>query len=313
MVCLECGFNNFCGIFQMRTYSWNRYGLGLVFVGLIFAVGCAGQAEQASKKEGILETAGSLPGKVIEGSKEGLEELSETSGYLLESATFNIEDWPRRIIEDTKETFLKPDNMVALLLAGGASIAMHNSDADKELAENFDNPRVFHGFIDETFNVIGSPWTHLGMSSLWYATSAKNQDEFNKQRAGAMLRALGVTSVITMSLKAIRDNDSPNGKNWAWPSGHAASSFTVASVLDEFYGPKVGIPSYALASLVSFRMIDSRDHWGSDVVFGATLGWVVGHTFAGKHKELEVAGFKVQPYMAGNHRPAMGVSLVKKF
>ncbi len=301
----------------MRGYCWDRYWLGLVFAGFIFAAGCASQTEQLSETGKFLGSAGaglvSLPGKVIEGSKEGLEELSETSGYLLESATINIEDWPKRIIEDTKETFLKPDNMVALLLAGGASIAMHSSGADKELAENFDNPRVFHGFTDENFNVIGSPWTHLGVSSLWYAMSAKNQDEFNKQRAGAMLRALGVTSVITMSLKAIRDNDSPNGKKWAWPSAHAASSFTVASVLDEFYGPRVGIPSYALASLVSYRMIDSGDHWGSDIVFGATLGWVVGHTFAGKHKELEVAGFKVVPYMASDNGPAMGVSFVKQF
>lgn len=301
----------------MRAYSLNRYGLGLVFAGLIFAASCASQTEQVSKKEGFLETAGagiaSLPGKVIKGSKEGLEELSETSGYLLESATLNIEDWPKRIVEDTKETFLKPDNMVALLLAGGASIAMHNSDADKELAENFDNPRVFHGFADESINIIGSSWTHLGASSLWYAMSAKNQDEFNKQRAGAMLRALGVTSVITMSLKAIRDNESPNGKKWAWPSGHAASSFTVASVLDEFYGPRVGIPAYAVASLVSYRMIDSGDHWGSDIVFGATLGWVVGHTFAGKHKELEVAGFKVVPFTASSNSPAMGLSFVKRF
>lgn len=301
----------------MSAYCWNRYWLGLVLAGLIFAAGCASQAEQLSETGKFIGSAGvgvaGLPGKVIKGSQDGLDELSETSGYLLESATINIEDWPKRIIEDTKETFLKPDNMIALLLAGGASIAMHSSDADKELAENFDNPRVFHGFADESLNVIGSSWTHLGASSLWYAMSAKNQDEFNKQRAGAMLRALGVTSVITMSLKAIRDNESPNGKKWAWPSGHAASSFTVASVLDEFYGPRVGIPSYALASLVSYRMIDSGDHWGSDIVFGATLGWVVGHTFAGKHKELEVAGFKVVPYMAGNNGPAMGFSLVKQF
>jgi hypothetical protein len=304
-------------IFKMRTYYWNRYWLGIVFAGFIFAAGCASQTEQVSKKEGILETAGagliSLPGKVINGSREGLEELSETSGYLLESATLNIEDWPRRIIEDTKETFLRPDNMVALLLAGGASVAMHSSGADKNLAENFDDPRVFNDFMDESLNVIGSPWTHLGVSSLWYAMSAKNQDEFNKQRAGAMLRSLGVSSAITMALKAIRDNESPNGKKWAWPSGHAASSFTAASVLDEFYGPRVGIPAYAVASVVSLRMIDSGDHWGSDIIFGATLGWVVGHTFAGKHKELEVAGFKVMPYMASNNGPAMGFSLVKQF
>ena len=110
-----------------------------------------------------------------------------------------------------------------------------------------------------------------------------------------------------------RSNDTPNGKRWAWPSGHTASSFTVASVLDEFYGPKVGIPAYVTAGLVGYRMMDTGDHWASDVVFGATLGWVVGHTVAGKHKKLEIAGFRVLPYLANTNSSAMGISLVKEF
>ncbi|GAG24773.1 unnamed protein product, partial [marine sediment metagenome] len=171
-----------------------------------------------------------LPGGVIEESKKGLDDLSETSGYVLESATANVNDWPDRFIKDTKECFLRPDNLTALLLAGGASAVMHNSGADKKLDENFDDHHVFRGFTDESLNVIGHPWTQFGMATLWYAVSAKNQDELNKARAQTMIEALSVTGVVTMGLKAIRNNDSPNGKNWAWPSGHAASSFTVASV-----------------------------------------------------------------------------------
>jgi hypothetical protein len=38
-------------------------------------------------------------------------------------------------------------------------------------------------------------------------------------------------------------------------------------------------------------MMDSHDHWASDVLFGGTLGYIVGHTVAGKHKQLELAGF----------------------
>jgi len=60
-------------------------------------------------------------------------------------------------------------------------------------------------------------------------------------------------------------------------------------------------------------MMDTGDHWGSDVVFGATLGWVVGHTIAGKHKKLEVAGFEVLPYAATNNYTVMGVNLLKRF
>ena len=61
-------------------------------------------------------------------------------------------------------------------------------------------------------------------------------------------------------------------------------------------------------------MMDSGDHWASDVVFGATLGWVVGHTVAGKHKKLELAGFDVVPYaVETDSGGSAGVTLVKRF
>ena len=243
------------------------------------------------------------------------EQTDSQRNYFFESARTDFTNWPRRIIEDSNDVFLRNDNFTALLLAGGASIAMHNSDADKDLESNWDRHRAFQGFTDESMNVIGNPGTHFAATGLWYALSANNQNEFNKERAWTMMTALATTGLTTAGLKAIRDNDTPNGKRWAWPSGHTSSSFTVASVLDEFYGPKVGIPAYILASLVGYRMMDTGDHWGSDVVFGATLGWVVGHTVAGKHKKLEVAGFKVLPYSATtvNGNTAIGVSLVKRF
>jgi len=53
----------------------------------------------------------------------------------------------------------------------------------------------------------------------------------------------------------------------------------------------------------------------SDIVFGATLGWVVGHTIAGKHKNLELAGFQVIPYMTQtkNDNTDMGITMLKQF
>lgn len=301
----------------MSAYCRNRYCLGLVCAGLIFAAGCANQTEQPSKTKNLLESAGAeladFPGKLMEGSKRSLKQLSETPDLLLESAMDNFEDWPNRVIEDTKQCLLRTDNLTALLLAGGVSVAMHSSGADKNLAENFERHGIFSGFIDESINVTGHPGTHLVAAGLWYGLSARNQDEFNKQRAWTMITALSVTTLTTTALKVVRQNESPNGKDWAWPSGHTASSFAVASVLDEFYGPKVGIPAYALASLVAYRMMDTGDHWGSDVIFGATLGWVVGHTFAGRHRELELAGFKLSPCVASSNGPVIGISLFKRF
>jgi len=268
----------------MNSYCRNGFWLGVVCAGLILVSGCESQTGNPS-----------------------------TKSLWFQSAKTDLAHWPGRIVEDSRDTFLRRGNLTALLLAGGASIAMHNTDVDDNLAGNFQRHRVFRGFTDESLNVIGCPGAHFAATSLWYALSAQNQDEFNKERAWTMMTALSITGLTTVGLKAIRDNDTPNGSRWAWPSGHTSSSFTVASVLDEFYGPKVGIPAYVTAGLVGYRMMDTGDHWASDVVFGATLGWVVGHTVAGKHKKLEIAGFRVLPYLANTNSSAMGISLVKQF
>jgi hypothetical protein len=280
----------------------------------------ANQASDSNQLDNSPKSAGAgivnLPNKIVKNSKEGLDNASETSGYVLELAKSSTVNWPQRIVRDTKESFLRPDNLSILLLAGGASVALHSSGADEKVADNYEDHHIFHGFTDESLNIVGHPWTHLGASALWYAVSRKNKDDLNTERAKAMVAALSVTNVMTFSLKAIRHNDSPNGKDWAWPSGHTASSFTVASMLDEFYGPKVGLPAYALASLIAYRMVDTGDHWTSDVVFGAAIGWVVGHTFGAKQRQLEVAGFKMLPYTAcapGNNGTVVGVNLVKRF
>ncbi|MFH1614671.1 MAG: phosphatase PAP2 family protein [Planctomycetota bacterium] len=222
----------------------------------------------------------------------------------------DIKNWPGRIINDSNDIFFSPSNLTALLLAGGASIAMHNSGSDRHLADHVFDNRVFHGFIDESINVIGGPGPHFAATTLWYVISVKAGDDLNKQRSWTMMTALAITGLTTAGLKAIRDNRNPNGNRYAWPSGHTSSSFTVASMLDEFYGPKIGIPAYLGAGLVAYRMMDTGDHWASDVLFGSVLGWVVGHTVAGKHKKLEIAGFDVLPYTDST---ALGITFVRQF
>ena len=298
----------------MKANSRNGCWPGVVCISLILVAGCANSLKGTPPCGNPNKTSmasASCVAEISNGENQA-NDLSETSRFF-KSAKADFANWPKRIIEDSKDTFLRKDNFTALLLVGGASIAMHNSDADKKIADHFEKHRALHKFTDKSLDTIGNPGTHFAVTGLWYVISAENQDEFNKERAWTMMTALAVTGLTTVGLKAIRDNDTPNDKKWAWPSGHTASSFTVASVLDEFYGPEVGIPAYALASLVGWRMMDSGDHWASDVAFGAVLGWVVGHTIAGKHKNLEIAGFKVLPYTASNSGPVMGVNLVKQF
>jgi len=230
----------------------------------------------------------------------------------IEGAKVDFSQFPDRLKRDAKATFFNQDNLAALAWAGFASVAMNNGNADDDIAEHYHEHDVFTGFSDEAFNMIGQPAIHLGGAALWYVLSADKQNEPSKQRALTMFSALTINGVVTGGLKMIRQNDQPDGEVWAWPSGHTSSSFTVASVLHEFYGLKVGIPAYAVAGLVGWRMIDDGDHWASDVVFGATLGWVVGHTVA-RNQSPEIAGFEVSPYYGNREQRVMGINLARRF
>jgi hypothetical protein len=294
----------------VRVYLNKGLWMRFFCAGLVFATGCVSPATRPSEQNAEVKVGPESPQQET-AEAQGDSEPKKHLWY--HAAKEDLRKWPRRLIDDSKESFLRPDNATALLLAGGASIIMHNTHADTNIKRHFDKHPSLHGFEDESLNVLGHPAAHFGASSLWYFLSTQNEDELNRQRAWTMRTALTLTWIATTGLKLARNNETPNGKDYAWPSGHTSSSFTVASVLDEFYGPKVGIPAYVAASAVAYRMMDTGDHWASDVVFGATLGWVVGHTVAGRHKEFEIAGFSLVPYVGNTEESKVGVGFLKQF
>ena len=220
---------------------------------------------------------------------------------------------PEVILDESGEIISVEVNSFFLLAAGGASIAMHSNGTDKKIADNFDRHGIMNNDADKFVDFLGGPGFHFAATGLWYLSSAGKQDFESNERSWTMLKALSTNGAITLALKAIRNNKTPNGKNLAWPSGHTSSSFTAAAVLDEFYGPEIGIPAYIGAGFVGYRMMDTGDHWASDVVFGGVLGYIVGHHFGAKHNDLQVGDFKVIPMASFDENPGMGVGLYKKF
>jgi hypothetical protein len=221
--------------------------------------------------------------------------------------------FPKVAWDDAKMTYFNGDNLLLLLLAGGGSIALHDSRADNKIADHFEKHRSLPKDLDNFTDMAGNPGIHFAATGVWYVVASQKKDDLNIQRSWVMMRALAVTGATTLALKGIVNNDTPNHHNYAWPSGHTASSFCAASVLDEFYGPKIGIPAYLAAGFVGYRMMDSGDHWASDVLFGGVLGYIVGHTIAGEYK-LDLGGFKVQPLVSTLHDgPTAGIVLAKEF
>jgi hypothetical protein len=186
-----------------------------------------------------------------------------------------------------------------------------NQGADKSIEEHQDK-EIFHNIADRSLGFFGGPEFQYAAAGYWYLSSVKSGDQKNRNDAAIMIRALSLTGLTTMTLKGARNNMTPEGDKWGWPSGHTSSSFAAASVLDELYGPKAGIPAYVFASLVAARQMDQRDHWASDIVFGVALGWTIGHTVAGEKEPPQVAGFTIVPSLIGR-QASPGIALFKSF
>jgi len=62
----------------------------------------------------------------------------------------------------------------------------------------------------------------------------------------------------------------------AFPSGHTATAFSIATVFAKQYNQTLIVPilSYAAASIVGITRIGESTHWASDVFVGAILGYL---------------------------------------
>jgi len=67
-------------------------------------------------------------------------------------------------------------------------------------------------------------------------------------------------------------------KHGAFPSGHTTVAFAAATTLSAYYNDKkwVGITAYSLAVLVAASRVYENEHWSSDVLAGAVLGYAIG-------------------------------------
>jgi membrane-associated phospholipid phosphatase len=208
----------------------------------------------------------------------------------------DLQEMPRVLWEDTKAVYGNPWNVLALLGAGGASIALRTTNADDHIAEHYERHHAFRGDWPDTFGALGNPATHFALAGVLYLAGEQLQHDKTYEVGRKMFNALTITGVSTMFLKVCAWDDSPNGEWGAWPSGHVSSTMAVATVLNDAYGPVAGVPMFGLTALVGIERLDDGEHWLSDVVFGAVLGWVVGETVMKEHRP-EIFGGEVVPYV----------------
>jgi membrane-associated phospholipid phosphatase len=104
--------------------------------------------------------------------------------------------------------------------------------------------------------------------------SSQNRHDIRRQ-AGLLVASGALTALIVFPTKTITDVDRPNGDPTAFPSGHTAYAFTIATMVDKEFrhkSPWISIGSYTVASATGVLRVLNNKHWLSDVLAGAGVG-----------------------------------------
>lgn len=214
--------------------------------------------------------------------------------------------------DDTKATFTNPVSLVGIGAAGVAGIVINAGGVDDTIAgQTGRHPHKLGKFWDQVGDVGGNPGLHFAIAGTMYFTSLARDDVKTYEISKTMINALAINGLTTLALKGLVRTRSPNGDPWGWPSGHTSSTFTIATVLYEEYGPAVGLPAFAFAAFVGYERIDARNHDFSDVVSGALIGMAIGHAVCQNH-QAKIFGMDVAPYV-DPERGAVGVALTKRW
>jgi len=177
---------------------------------------------------------------------------------------------------------LPRQNSIYWLAGGGAAgLAVHPFD------DNINAHFAGSGSTDAFWKpgqVIGNTGVLLAAGATTYLIGRGKKND-RVQHLGmdtleAELLSAGIVYGLKESVRRERPStaETSSATGFSFPSGHAASTFAAATVLQQHLGYKAGIPTYLIASYVAMSRLHENVHFASDVVFGATIGIVVGRT-----------------------------------
>ena len=196
------------------------------------------------------------------------------------------------LVKDTAHDFVafprRKSTWTILGVGAAAALATHPADdyVERHIVGNTTAEDVF-----KLGKWVGSAEVEVGTAvGLWVigryvVAPAADQPRANKvSHLGLdLIRAQILSQALVQGIKYSVRRDRPTGECCAFPSGHAATAFALASVLERHLGYRASWPALAGATYVATsRLVDNR-HFLSDVMFGAAVGMASGWTVVGRH------------------------------
>ena len=143
----------------------------------------------------------------------------------------------------------------------------------------------------------GSFYVTGGLAGGFYLFGRARHDSRARETGLLSAEALIDSSIVVTALKAVSQRPRPTAdhasgeffdRGNSFPSGHAISAWSVATVVAYEYGPRhpwVRFGAYGLATAVSLSRYTGSKHFLSDVLIGSALGYGIGRYVYHQHHD----------------------------
>lgn len=149
---------------------------------------------------------------------------------------------------------------------------------------------------------LGTGYATGGVAAAFYFVGRAKNDDRARETGLLAAEALIDSTIVVTALKTVSQRQRPTTDHASgeffdggssFPSGHAISAWTVATVIDQEYGqhrPLVRFGVYGLATAVSLARYAGSNHFLSDVLVGSALGYGIGRYVYHQHHDRSLDG-----------------------
>ena len=220
------------------------------------------------------------------------------------TAQESLTDWGDELVHDGQTVLTAPLQWrepqwlraTGLMVITGTLMAT----TDQNVADYYASHR--HTNVNDLMQGVGDVLSPLALTGYSAAVWGIGQLVPNAElrRSGFKVgEAVVFSSLIAGGVKVLAGRPRPftgadanDFSGWSWhddhqsfPSAHATAAFAAARVLSPQLTPLLRLGVYGAAGLVAYSRVYRSEHWLSDVVFGAGLGYSVGAALADDVKE----------------------------
>jgi hypothetical protein len=261
---------------------------------LLMCTGLFAQHQQRTSIFSVAEPQVSIAGCLRQHLSTGTEATTTVTASGCRARGFFHQTWTEasqfgQRLASVPRSIVRPSNLkweLPILAATGVLIAEVDRPADNHIqSRSLQQSAGYWSNVGLGFEI--------GSAALGYGIGCGEHQSYLRDTGVKALAAMAAAGTVDLGLKLAFDRQFPytpnsTGKFWgggrAFPSGHSATSFAFAAVVAHRYPQKKWLKwsAYALATGVALSRYPAKRHFPSDILVGATLGFVTG-TYLADH------------------------------